>query len=184
LISYLKHKIISFRLIIIAVFGAAYIANSKAYSQEADYKAYSLYIYNFMKYIEWPEQENDADFTIALYGKSEIKKELKNLSIQKKLKGRNIKFKILDAIDENTDCQLLYISDEKSSTIKDLVVKLRNKSVLIVGEREGLASKGASLSFATSENDLLSFDINKKALEQHKLKISSSLLKLGIVVVK
>jgi len=58
----------------------------------------------------------------------------------------------------------------------------KDKPVLIVGEREGLAKKGAGLSFVTLEDDELKFDINKKEIEARQLRISSSLLSLGIVV--
>lgn len=36
---------------------------------------------------------------------------------------------------------------------------MENKPILIVGEREGLAKKGAALSFVTLEDDVLKFDI-------------------------
>ncbi|MFN5458896.1 MAG: YfiR family protein [Bacteroidota bacterium] len=161
-----------------------YSVGTKLKAQDKDYKAYSLFVYNFMKYTEWPEENSKGDFVLVIYGNSKIEKELKNLAAQKKLKGRNIQIKCLSNIDESLDCNLIYISDEKSQAVKDIILRMKTKSVLIVGEREGLASKGASLSFAELENDELSFDINKKALEIHKLKISSSLLKLGSVVVK
>ena len=59
---------------------------------------------------------------------------------------------------------------------------MKDKPVLFVGEREGLAKKGAALSFCTLDDDALKFDINKKEIEGHQLKISSSLISLGIVV--
>jgi hypothetical protein len=66
--------------------------------------------------------------------------------------------------------------------MKTVKEQLRNKPVLIVGEREGLAKKGAALSFVTLEDDVLKFDINKTEIEQHQLKISSALISLGIVI--
>ena len=155
---------------------------NKISAQETDYKAYTLYVYNFMKYVEWPENQNKGDFIIVLIGKSKIEKELRNLALQKKIKGRNIQIKTSNSVDEINDCHLLYIAEDKSSAIKEINLKLKNRSILIVGERDGLASKGASLSFATLDSDELSFDINKKVIEQRNLKIASSLLKLGSVV--
>lgn len=70
----------------------------------------------------------------------------------------------------------------KSSLAKKLNEIFEDKLILIIWEREGLAKKGASLSFVTLEDDELKFDINKKELEQHQLKISNSLTSLGIVV--
>ena len=66
--------------------------------------------------------------------------------------------------------------------VKALKEQTKDKPVLIVGEREGLAKKGASLSFVTEEGDELKFDINKKEIEQHQLKISSQLVSLGTLI--
>ena len=137
-----------------------------------------------MKYVDWPENKNQGDFIIMIFGKSNIEKELHNLANQKKIRGRNIIVKSIHSLDEITNCQLLYISEEKSSLIKDINTKLNGKGVLVVGEKDGLANKGASLSFATLDNDELSFDINKKVINQQNLKISAALLKLGEIVVQ
>lgn len=137
-----------------------------------------------MKYIEWPENQNQGDFNILILGKSKIEKELRIMAAQKKIRGRNIVVKTISTTDEIKDCQLLYLAEEKSSLIKVLNTKFKNKSLLIVGEKDGLANKGASLSFATLDNDELSFDINKRTITQHNLKIAESLIKLGSVVVE
>jgi hypothetical protein len=169
---------------VIAFFLLLFILTPKVKAQETDYKAYSLYVYNFMKYVDWPENKNEGDFIIVIIGKSKIEKELKTLAGQKKIRGRNIIVKSINSVDEINDCHLLYITKEKSSVIKDLNIKIKDKSILIVGEKEGLARKGAALSFATLDNDELSFDINKRSIEEHKLKISSALIKLGELVVE
>lgn len=135
-----------------------------------------------MKYIEWPEAQSKGDFVIGIMGDSPINKELQSLAATKKLKGRNIVLKKCNTAEEAATCHLLYITDSKSSAVKTLKEQMKDKPVLIVGEREGLAKKGASLSFVTLEDDNLKFDINKKEIEQHQLKIASSLIQLGIVI--
>ena len=60
--------------------------------------------------------------------------------------------------------------------------KVKGKSILVVGEREGLAKKGAALSFITLDDDVLKFEINKVVLDQNKLKIPSVLSNLGLPV--
>ncbi len=57
--------------------------------------------------------------------------------------------KIITKPEEATACQLLYVSSSKSAALKQLKDLMKDKPVLIVGEREGLAKKGASLSFVT-----------------------------------
>ncbi|MGZ3918919.1 MAG: YfiR family protein [Bacteroidia bacterium] len=174
-INHLK-KLIVLALVLRGLLGG------NASAQETNYKAYTLFIYNFMKYIEWPEAQSKGDFIIGVLGDSPINKELQTLVASKKLKGRNIILKKCNTPEEAAGCHLIYVSDSKSSAVKTLKEQTKDKPILIVGEREGLAKKGASLSFVTLEDDELKFDINKKEIEQHQLKIASSLVNLGIVI--
>lgn len=151
-------------------------------AQDTDYKAYTLFVYNFMKYIEWPEAQNKGDFILAVLGDSPITKELETLAATKKIKGRNIVIRKCKTPEDTYGCHLLFVPSSKSAVVKTLKEQTKDKPVLIVGEREGLAKKGASLSFVTLEDDELKFDINKKEIEQHQLKIASSLISLGIVI--
>src|SRR3974390_2569859 len=81
--------------------------NEKISAQDADYKAYTLFLYNFMKYIEWPDPT--GDFVIGVMGDSPIKNDLKTLSENKKAKGRKIVVKILATADDAAGCNMIYI---------------------------------------------------------------------------
>ena len=155
-----------------------YVVPSSAKAQDVDYKAYSLYVYNFVKYIEWPNLE--GDFVIGVVGDSPITKELENLAKTKKAKGHTIIIKKIISIDEANSCQLVYVSSAKSSMIRSINEKTKGRSVLVVGEREGSAKKGAALSFITLDDDVLKFEINKTILDQNKLKIPAVLANLGL----
>jgi YfiR/HmsC-like len=167
----------------VLLFAILFTLRKPCAAQEMDYKAYSLFVYNFMKYIEWPpESASKTDFVIGVLGDSPITKELQTLASSKKIKGKTIVLKKFTTLEECNGCQLLYVASSKSSMMKTLKEQMKSKPILIVGEREGLAKKGAALSFVTLEDDVLKFDINKSEIEQHQLKISSSLITLGIVI--
>ncbi len=176
-----KPNIINYKAILIALLLLCGSFNS-AKAQETDYKSYTLFIYNFMKYVEWPEAQNKGDFILAVIGDSPINKELQALASAKKIKGRTIIIRKCNTIEDTYGCHLIFVPNSKSSMVKALKDQTKDKPVLIVGEREGLAKKGASLSFATEEGDELKFDINKKEIEMHQLKISSQLVSLGTLI--
>lgn len=168
-------------IIVCTLFFVLFIGKTeKAYSQSVDYKAYTVFLYNFMKYIEWPS--NDGDFIIGVTGESPIKKELEELAQNKKVKGRKI---VVISVINPSDallCNLVYIPSSKSNTLKAISEKVKNKSILVVAEREGLAKKGAAISFVVDEEDALRFDFNKSVLDSHNLKIANILVGLGILV--
>ena len=177
-----KIKNISFasKLFLLLFFAQGITHNCLA--QDVDYKAYTLSVYNFMKYIEWPEANSKGEFVLGILGDSPIYKELQIIAGSKKIKGHAIVVKYITKPEEALWCQMVYITSSKSSVVKTFKEQMKDKPVLFVGEREGLAKKGAALSFVTLDDDALKFDINKKEIEQHQLKISSSLILLGIVV--
>ncbi len=154
--------------------------NEKLFSQDLDYKAHTLFLYNFMKYVEWPD--SPGDFVVGVVGNSPIEKELNTLAQTKKIKGKKIVVKIINSPDEVEDCNMIYLPNDKSSMLKAIAEKVKSKSVLIVAEREGLARKGAGISFAVDDNDTLKFDINKSSLDSKSLKVANVLIQLGAVV--
>ncbi|MBI3501466.1 MAG: YfiR family protein [Bacteroidetes bacterium] len=155
--------------------------SEKVFSQDKDYKAYTLFLYNFIKYVEWPPDEKN-EFIIGVAGDSPIQKELQVLSENKKAKGKKIIVKIISSAEEAASCNLIYIPSQKSSMLKLIAEKTKGKPVLIVAEREGLAKKGAAISFVVEEDDALKFDINKSALDSQSLKVANVLMQLGSVV--
>lgn len=156
--------------------------SKRTYSQEKNYKAYSVYVYNFIKYIEWPEDTKKGDFVIAIIGNSPISAELKTLAATKKANGQTIVIKQFASVAEVDKCQILYISAGKSSVLKEAIEKTKNMSALLIAEREGLAKKGAGINFVTLEDETLKFEVNKKVIEAHNLKIPKVLFSLGLVV--
>ncbi len=151
-------------------------------AQEVNYKAYSIYVYNFVKYIEWPSNTKTGYFSIGVIGDSPVYAELLQLAATKKANGHTIIIKKFVSIEDVDYCEILYISAAKSSSLKRALEKTANVPTLVVAEREGLAKKGAGINFVTLDDDVLKFEINKKVIEDHSLKISKTLITLGLLV--
>ena len=150
------------------------------FSQDLDYRAQSLYIYKFTKYINWPEEKTKGDFIIGVYGNSPIFEELILMASLKKA-GNEQTIEVKEVIqDEDLSIyHIVYIAASKSRQIKIISEQIGENSVLIVAEREGMANKGAHISFIISDYEILKFEVNITKLEFHKLSISEELVKLG-----
>ncbi len=169
-------------LLVAFVLLASLLGSTSSRAQDVDYKAYTLFVYNFMKYIEWPESALKDEFVVGVIGDSPVWGELKALAQAKKPRGKTIVLKKLQSADEAAGCHIVYIASGKSSFLKPVLDKTAGKPVLVIAEREGLARKGAALSFVTLDDDVLKFEINKNAIEQHSLKIPTVLVSLGLLV--
>ncbi len=140
-------------------------------------KYQALYIYNFTKYIEWPNASEQL--VIGAIGSGTIHRELEKMVSTKG--GGKLKFIKLSSYDNLDQCNIIFLTKEQDRNLKLVLEKTKGKSVLIISETESSASRGAGISFFL-DKEKLKFAINKNALEQRKMKVSSSLLSLAKIV--
>jgi len=149
------------------------------YAQSEKFKA--LFMYNFTKYIEWPATDRQGDFIIAILGASPMAKELEIIAGKQKVGSQNILVKTFNSVDEIDNCHILYIPASKSSELAQVIGKLSGKSVLVVTDKEGLATQGACINYI-KDGDRIKYELNKKNIEKRGMVVSSSLVTLGIAV--
>lgn len=172
-----------FIICVSAVWVMSMTFTNRCNAQEVNYKSYSIYVYNFIKYIEWPQSsKSTGNFSIGIIGDSPVYNELLQLAASKKANGQTIIIKKFASVEEADYCEILYLSSSKSSSLKKALEKTVNLPTLVVAEREGLAKRGAGINFVTLDDDVLKFEVNKKVIEDHSLKIPKILLTLGLAV--
>lgn len=191
-------------MILLAVSPASPVRADSANDREVQIKA--AFIYNFIKFIDWPEEKIPADsksITIGIIGGDVTMEAFKPLK-DKKIKSKSIvikKFKGVDElkkIQEKDDsrwkkeinslkkCHVLFIctyEDEKEKIPAELLNALKDSGILVIGEVPGFLENGGIINFVM-ENKKLRFEINTSAADRNGLKISSQLLKLAKRVIK
>lgn len=154
----------------------------QGYSQsDIDYAVYANIVYRFTKYIDWPENKKNGDFVIGIVGDSPLYDELKNFISNKRVGSQKIKLKKFSSSESSFNCHILFISEEKSNSLKKIVAITKGTSTLLVSESDGLARKGACINFIVIE-DHLKLEINKTNIEERELSIATELLSLGIII--
>ena len=145
------------------------------------YTYHAVYMYNFIKYIEWPVSKKEGPFVIGILGASPIINELNDMAAKKKVGLRTIEVKKLSALNEAATCNILFIPENSSARLEEATENTRNKGVLIITETPGMVKKGSAINFIFVDGKL-KFEINKNAASQSNLNISSELFRLGISV--
>jgi hypothetical protein len=145
-----------------------------AHAQVSNYKAYTLFVYNFTKYIQWPDGAIKDEFVIGVLGKSPIFEELQKMGALKKAGDKTIRIVELSETTLNSDMQILFVPDDKSNQMPTILAALKGKPVLLVSERQGLVEKGAGISFLSDHNNL-KFEMNSNSIANQNLKISKTL---------
>lgn len=148
-------------------------------AQNENFKA--IFIYNFTKYIEWPEESQSSDFIITVLGKSDIISELESVAKQHQVNSKPIIIQRADAISAISSTKILFVPKDKMGDIVQLVELCNRKHMLLVTEKSNSCALGAAINFV-SKNGSLSFEVQRGNIEKTGLKVNSQLLNLGTVV--
>lgn len=148
---------------------------------QGNYAIQANIIYRFTKYVNWPNEKKAEDFVIGIVGDTPLYDELSHFTARKTAGGRAIVVKKFSASASSYNCQILFISDEKSGSIKRIATSTSGMPTLLVSESEGVARKGSCINFVTVD-DHLKLEINKTAIEKRTLDIATELLSLGVIV--
>src|ERR1051325_3038736 len=142
--------------------------------QALEYQVKLGFIYNFTKFVEWPERafrNADAPLSIGIVGGDPFSAELEaELETRPRRPG--------DTIGE---CQIVFIADAAKDQAADIVARLEGSNTLTVGETEGFGMQGGAINF-TLVGKKLQLEINPRAAERAGLKISSKLLNIATIV--
>lgn len=159
---------------IILVIGIS--AQNTCQAQTSITKIESLYIYNFIKNIQWT---NISDrYIIGVYSNSSTFDELKGILSIRKFNGKSIEVKKLSAPSQASECHIVFVSSSNGSMVKKIVAGADTKNTLIVSER-GQLNNGAGIAFVLS-NSKLQFKVNQEAFKAAGIQISATLLSLGV----
>ncbi len=150
--------------------------------EEANAKIKAIYIYNFTKYIEWPQDYKTGNFVVGVLGSnSSLLGELNKMASAKTVGTQKFEIKNIASAADASACHIVYILNDKSSLLADVVGKVKGKSALIVTDKEGLASKGAGINFVIVENKQ-KIELNKSNIERYKLKVAEQLVSMAVPV--
>jgi hypothetical protein len=149
-----------------------------------EYLIKAAFLFNFAKFVEWPAASFKDDLSpinLCILGTDPFGPALDTLK-DKTIKGRPLKIKRANKVDDIEACHILFISASEKEILKQILYTLKNSNILTVSEIEGFAQMGGIINFIIV-NKKVHFEINPEAAERSKLKISSQLLKLAKIVI-
>ena len=163
----------------------ALLQHKQIFAQQiTDFELKSSFLFNFKKFVDWPQDVKTLPFTIVIYDNPAFADVIERLA-----KGMNSKenkwiIKHASNIDEISDCNLVYITNKKNSEIVELLQYLQGKSILTVSDNlESFCDLGGMINFNPKTNQHR-LDMNIRAARESKIKISANLIELARVVEK
>jgi hypothetical protein len=142
-----------------------------------DAKFQSLIIYNITKLLDWPDKS--GNFTIRVIGNSELVKELKDFTNERKVGGRQ-DFDIQKAESGTVEnCHILFVGANESASVEQILSQVGSRPILIITEKPDLVAKGAGISLIKSSGTW-QFQYREENIKKAGIKVSLDFKELGI----
>lgn len=141
----------------------------------------AAYLFNFLKYVEWPGRSPGDPLLIGLYGESDqLYAELKRGTEGRLVSGRRVSVVRLASLDEarTKGVDLLSVGAEESAGIAGINAKLRGAHVLLVTENS-TDKREIMINLLRPDAQHMRFEINKANTLLEGLKVSKDILLLG-----
>jgi len=150
-----------------------------------EYQLKAVFIYNFSKFIEWPENafaDSSAGFQICVLGDDPFGEVMTALNNRSYL-SHPIQIKYPHNLNEAKKCQILYVNDSgKSAQWRDLVKNLGDAPVLTVSSSDDAMQSGIGIGFVIKEGKIR-WAINLNSTHKAQLKVSAKLVEIAVSIV-
>ncbi|MGD2034603.1 MAG: YfiR family protein [Bacteroidales bacterium] len=145
-------------------------------------KYIGLFLYNFTKYFDWPEQMKGGDFTIEVLGHKSVYEELLRITASKKIGQQNIVIKNPTTPEAIGKCHILFVGHWQSRHLPVIIDKFSDQPSLIVTEMEGMLEQGAAINFVIRDGTI-KFEMKTSNVASHKIKTDQRIRELAYKVI-
>lgn len=150
------------------------IAFATAQSDDSlEYKIKAAYLYNFTKFIQWPDKSNAA-FTICIVGSDPFSDLIDELETKQAF-GKPIHIQRISVLNTAGTCDIAYV--DKTGALP----KSGLNNVLTVSSDSEFAESGGMIGFVV-ENQKIKLHINLPVMKRSGLEISAKLLEVATVI--
>ena len=173
-------------LLVIVFALLALVIPVRADEPSREYQIKAAFICNFVQFVDWPTsafQSDSSPITIGILGGNPFGDVLEHVVQGKVVNGRALAVRYFSRIEDVNQCQVLFVNSSDQNFLKTLNDKLKQESVLSIGEAEQFLWTGGVIRFYEEDNKVR-FEINLDAANLARLKISSKLLRLAKIFSK
>src|SRR5262245_21432839 len=138
----------------------------------------AAFLYNFARFVQWPEADQNSPVRFCVYGKDPFGKLLDESLRDKNMEGRPLEIQRLSGLKDIEECHVLFVG--ASSDISSVLRQIGNHPILTVSETPGFTQMGGIINFVLQDQKVR-FEINPQTAAAAGLKISSQLLRLALI---
>lgn len=158
------------------------IIAAPAHAQDAnaskEMQVKSVFIFNFINFVEWPEAKRTPGTTICTFGGNPFGDTLEYISSKKQGDKPSIVRHIANGIELAKNCHILFVADAAEGELPAIARYAAAHGILTVSDIGNFATRGGIVGFIRKDNKIR-LQINPDMAAQAGLKISAKLLELS-----
>jgi len=168
--------------LLFTVFTLSFVSQTKAQNY-SEYEVKLVYIYQFAKYFNWPDANNNKEtFTVGIYGNNTLGNLPDKMYQGRKFNGKDCRIINIKSAEEAKACDLVFIIGIKKFEAMQFIKALGKTPVLTIGdELEDFCKIGGMVNF-TNKSEALRLELNPENVENASLQVSSRLSSIAKIV--
>lgn len=147
-------------------------------------KIKASYIFNFIRFIQWPEQRlgnNTSPLNVCVINRSDRFIKAFKPVVGKKVNGHPLTLHKVSDADELSQCHVVYIDKSKQKKIKELINFFDDNKILSISDIETFCKDGGMIGMVNIKGKI-KVEINLDAARRAGFHISSNLLEVAKIV--
>jgi hypothetical protein len=167
-----------------ALAGLAPIASSSTDAATLEYKVKAGYLFNFARFIQWPEAAfvaPDSPFVIGVLDAQEAVAVVESVLDARLIDGRPIAVRAVTPEQIASGVHILLVTRAARKTAEEVTALVGARPTLLVGETDFFAERGGMLGF-THDGEAIRISLNIERALEVGLKVSSKLASVAQVV--
>ena len=149
----------------------------RAQDVSTEYRVKAAFLYNFVKFVEWPAGSDSGPLEICVAGQNPFGDVLSEIVRGETINGRPIRARVI--LEPAPSCHMVFVP--RGANTSAYLRAARGTPTLTVGETPAFITQGGFVRFYIDSGNVR-FEIAREAAERTGLRISSRLLQLAKIV--
>ena len=141
----------------------------------------AAYLYNFGKFVRWPERDSHAPLVVCVAGQDSFRQTIEKLVAGEQIDERPLQVRSVDHPEDTMGCSILFVGTPESGKAQGYLEATAGKPILTVGDGPDFLARGGMIQFVLVE-DHVRFSVNLEAANRNGVNLSSELLKVAVSV--
>jgi hypothetical protein len=174
----MRFKIIAIITIFLSIH--AFKGSAQSYSE---YEVKLVYLYQFVKYFNWPEDSNNKEeFIIGLYGYHDFGNLADKMYADRKFNNKSCKVISIGSAEEAKSCDLIYVLGVSKFDAMQFLKDIKGQPILTVGDQlEDFCEIGGMINF-TDKTDKQRLELCPPNVENANMQVSKQLYAIARII--